>query len=63
MQEPRQAEWIVRACQDRALIVENTDAATALHLHDTLLKQPVLFTKTIQMRGYKPLVKAGTRAR
>lgn len=63
MQEPRQSDWIVRACQDRALMAETSDADAAPYLRDTLLNQPILFTNTIQVRGRKPLVKADTRGR
>ena len=63
MQEPGPSDWIIRTGQDRALIAETSDAGAAPPLRDTLLNQPVLFTKTIQVRGRKPLVKAYTRGR
>ena len=52
--EPNSAAWIVRACQDRNLEVEKNEAETAAgHLRPALLAQPVLFTKTITVRGRK----------
>jgi hypothetical protein len=52
--EPGGAQWIVRACQDRALEAEKDQAEAAPgHLRKELLAQPVLFTKTITVRGRK----------
>ena len=52
--EPEGAAWIVRAYIDRALEVANEEAP-AIHgsLREKLLAQPVLFTKTITIRGRK----------
>jgi hypothetical protein len=63
MSEPRYCDWIVRACQDRALLVENGQKTAEKHLRDTLLAQPVLFTKTIQVRGRQAKVSCETRGR
>lgn len=65
--ESQSAEWIVRACQDRALRREQTantetDAA-ARYLREALLEQPVLFSKTITVRGRTPKVSCETRGR
>jgi len=52
MAEPRAADWIVRACQDRALVGDATGEATAAqHLRPTVLAGPVLDTKRIEVRG------------
>jgi hypothetical protein len=52
MAEPRAADWIVRACQDRALVGEVTEGATAAnHLRAAVSAAPVLLTKTIDVRG------------
>jgi hypothetical protein len=52
MAEPRTADWIVRACQDRALLGGAGDeAAAADHLRGEVLKAPVLFTRSIKVRG------------
>jgi hypothetical protein len=64
MEEPRTADWIVRACQDRALVGdgESTSSAAA-HLRAAVLATPVLYTKTIQVRGRDAKVACEDRAR
>lgn len=47
MSQPRAVDWVVRACQNRSL--QQADGAG--YLVPELLAQPVLFTKTIQIRG------------
>ena len=47
------ASWIVRACQDRALLGEEGENSGEKHLREHVLGQPVLFSKTIQVRGRK----------
>jgi hypothetical protein len=58
--EPRgeqPVQWIVRACQDRAVVVEETErdadseAETARHLRAAVEQQPALFTQEINVRG------------
>lgn len=63
MKEPRPCDWIVRACQDRALVVEKSEKQCEQRLRDFVLSQPVLFTKTIQVRGRQPKVSCETRGR
>jgi hypothetical protein len=72
MQEPRPAEWIVRACQNRALHrekfedrseEESEEEALPAYLRDQLLTQPVLFTQTIHVRGRDAKVSCSTRGR
>ena len=64
MEEPRSAEWIVRACQNRALQDEESEEkAASSYLREQLLLQPVLFTKTISIRGRKAKVRCSTRGR
>jgi hypothetical protein len=64
MSEPRGCEWIVRACQNRALHADNRDEdAGPAYLREQLLAQSVLFTKTITVRGRKAKVKCSKRAR
>ena len=69
--EPHEVDWIVRACQDRALQVENdkdgpsgeiADAA-AQCLREHVLRQEVLFTKTIKIRGRKAKISCDKRGR
>jgi hypothetical protein len=63
MREPRSCDWIVRACQDRALLCENVENSGEKHIREHVLKQPVLFDKTIQVRGRKAKVACETRGR
>jgi hypothetical protein len=62
MKGPHTADWIVRACQDRAVVTAHSQAA-ACHLRDEVLKTPVLSTKTIQVRGREAKVACDDRAR
>lgn len=62
MSQPGRCAWIVRACQDRALLGDDAKPAEK-HLRDTLLDQPVLFTKTIPVRGRSAKVSCETRGR
>ena len=63
MREPRSCDWIVRACQDRALLCDNVENSGEKHVCEYVLKQPVLFEKTIQVRGRKAKVACETRGR
>lgn len=59
--EPRgeqPVEWLVRACQDRALEIDAPENAgrEARQLRAAVECQPVLFTKTISVRGRKAKV-------
>jgi hypothetical protein len=64
MAEPHTIDWIVRACQDRALVGAVTEGATtANHLRATVLAAPVLFTKTIAVRGREPKTTCEDRGR
>jgi hypothetical protein len=60
---PRTCDWIVRACQDRALLSEDGRKIAENHLRDTLLAQPVVFTNTIQVRGRQAKVNCEKRGR
>ncbi len=61
--EPRRSDWIVRACQDRALLCKNSENTGEKRLREYLLEQPALFSKTIQVRGRKAKVACETRGR
>ena len=68
--EPRDVEWIVRACQNRALVKtpenkENHDesAAAANHLRERVLASEALFTNTVKVRGRQAKVGCETRGR
>jgi hypothetical protein len=66
--EPRgdaPVEWLVRACQDRALVKGSASADnTARCLREAVESQPVLFTNEISVRGRaQPKVSCETRGR
>lgn len=66
-ESPMNIDWIVRGCQDRALLREGgTDAAgttTPILLHRHMLAQPLLYTNVIHVRGRDPMVALDTRGR
>ncbi len=61
----RPVEWLVRACQDRALQKDAPDHIDheARHIRAAVEAQPVLFTKKISVRGREPKVSCETRGR
>jgi AcrR family transcriptional regulator len=61
--EPKPVDWIVRACQNRALQRENGQETAERYLREHLLTQPVLFTHTINVRGREAKVDCETRGR
>jgi hypothetical protein len=62
-QEPQNIAWIVRACQNRALLCENDQNGGEKCLREYVLQQPVLLGKTIHVRGRKSKVACETRGR
>jgi len=56
-------DWIVRACQDRALINEKGEKTGASLLFEHCAQQPVLYTHEIKVRGRKAKVSCETRGR
>jgi len=69
--QPQEIEWIVRACQNRALQADDEknaqiadDGATFTnHLREQVFAQDVLFTQTIKVRGRKAKVVCSKRGR
>ena len=61
--EPQRVDWIVRACQNRALQREDGPETAERYVREYVLTQPVLFTHTIQVRGRKAKVACETRGR
>jgi hypothetical protein len=67
--EPREVEWIVRACQNRALqsgeeAADSGDSEQgAGHLRERLLQQKVLFTNSIHVRGREAKVECSDGGR
>jgi hypothetical protein len=64
MEAPRAIDWIVRACQDRAL-EHNTakKGATPGHLRAAVAATPVRYERTISVRGREPKVACDRRGR
>ncbi len=64
MEEPHVVDWIIRSCQNRAVVddLEET-AAVPDYLRDAVLATPVLYRKTIQVRGREPKVACEDRGR
>ena len=61
--EPHPVDWIVRACQNRALLGEKGLESGGKYVREHVLAQPVLFTHTLQVRGRKAKVACETRGR
>ena len=55
------ADWLIRACQDRALVVEGQDQPG--HLRDALLAGPVLYELELLVRGREAKTAVEDRAR
>ena len=62
-QPPCSIDWIVRACQNRALCCESGEIQGEKHVRECVLQRPVLFGKTIHVRGRKAKVACETRGR
>jgi hypothetical protein len=64
MAESGGLRWIVRASQDRALSKKDgADASPERLLRDRVLREPVLFTQTIQVRGRRVKIACEKRSR
>lgn len=64
MEKPRTAEWIMRSCQDRALVDDADEPRAALdYLREELLAAPVLYQQTLKIRGREPKVACEDRGR
>jgi hypothetical protein len=61
--EPQFVDWIVRACQDRALQNSAEDEDSKDHLRAQILTQAVLFTQPISVRGRRPKTSCEKRGR
>jgi hypothetical protein len=61
--EPRRLDWIIRACQNRALLQGNGQETAEKYVREQTRTRPVLFTHTIQVRGRKPKVACETQRR
>jgi len=61
--EPGRIDWIVRACQNRAVRGESDEIFGEKYIRECVLQQPVLFERTIHVRGRKAKVACETRGR
>ena len=62
-EQPGSADWIVRSCQDRALVDDEEDRFSLDYLREELLASPVLFERTVKVRGRKAKVACEDRGR
>ena len=64
MEPPCAADWIVRCCQDRALVDDLWEDATGLDfLSDEVSATPVLYRQSLEVRGRKAKLACETRGR
>lgn len=63
MEGPRAADWIIRSCQDRALVDDREDRDVRDYLRAELLAAPVLERRTITVRGRAAKVACEDRGR
>lgn len=62
-EEPRTADWIIRSCQERALVDDDEERFVSDYLRDELLAGPVLFEQEITVRGREAKVACEDRGR
>jgi Transposase DNA-binding/Transposase Tn5 dimerisation domain len=63
MEPPRTADWVVRSCQDRALVDDLEGAAGLDYLRAEVLASPVLYRQTIRVRGRQARLACDDRGR
>jgi hypothetical protein len=64
MDEPRTVDWIIRSCQDRALVDDLDDDRRALdYLREEVQASPVLYRKAITIRGREAKLACEDRSR
>jgi hypothetical protein len=62
-ESPAAADWVIRCCQDRALVDDLEEGAGMDYLREELLAGPVLYRKTIRVRGRRAKVACEDRGR
>jgi hypothetical protein len=63
-EEPRTADWIVRACQNRALVDDTEEPMISQdYLREKVLTQPVLYQQQLKIRGREAKVSCEDRGR
>ena len=63
MERPGRADWIIRSCQDRALVDDLEDRAALDYLREEVLSAPVVDRRTITVRGRRPKISCEDRGR
>lgn len=63
MEEPHTADWVVRSCQDRALVDDLGEDVGLDYLRAEALAAPVLYRQTIQVRGRQAKLACDDRGR
>jgi hypothetical protein len=63
MEGSHAADWIVRSCQDRALVDDSEDAVVRDYLREEVLAAPVLTSQALEVRGRKPKLACEDRGR
>ena len=63
MEGPRVIDWVVRSCQDRALVDDLEGAAGLDHLREEVLAAPVLYRQAVRVRGREAKVACEHRGR
>jgi hypothetical protein len=61
--EPRTADWVIRSCQERALVDDEGEGSVAEYLREELLAAPVLYEDDVAVRGREAKVACEGRAR
>lgn len=61
--EGRRVDWIVRACQNRAVQPKDGQETSGKYLRERAWEQPVLFTQEINVRGREAKLACETRGR
>ena len=62
-EEPCTVDWIIRSCQDRALVDDDEERFVLDYLREELLAAPVLYEHTIAVRGREAKVACEDRGR
>lgn len=62
-EEPATADWIIRSCQNRALVDDDEERTVSDYLREELLTAPVLYEHTIAVRGREAKVSCEDRGR
>jgi hypothetical protein len=63
MESPGRFDWVIRCCQDRALVDDLEESAGREYLRQEVLAAPVLYRKTISVRGRTAKVACESRGR